>query len=236
MSIRGGAVSRLRAVPKPGGGIRWLVTLSAADGLAYRLAVARLVPAIERVLGPGVVANRVVGRGSRAWTVLEPWRPAREAFRLTLARLGASYEGVTMTDVRDCFGSIGPVAVERSLRGLPRDDVVRVLRLLDRFEAEGVRGLPIGPNPSAILANVVLSAVDRSIGSAGASHLRWVDDVAIAARNEAGLRRALQAACEALEALGLEPNGAKTRWLPAEQLRSSASAVGLSRSRDQSLQ
>ena len=155
MSTRDARPPRLRAEPKPGGGLRWIARLDPADELAYRLAVGGLVPAIEATLGPGVMANRVLARGSRSWTMLEPWRPARRTFRRALARLAAGHDMVAMTDVQDCFGSIGPLAVGRSLRGLPRKDVAGILRLLDRFETGGVRGLPIGPDPSAILANAV---------------------------------------------------------------------------------
>ena len=47
-------------VPKPGGGTRAIAVLGPGDGSAYERAVARLADVIERALGPGVVANRVL--------------------------------------------------------------------------------------------------------------------------------------------------------------------------------
>jgi hypothetical protein len=211
-------------------GSRRAIRLAAAEAIAYARAVAPLVPAIEGRLGPAVYANRVIGRGSRAWTRLEPWHPARLGFDRAVRRLGRLGD-VTLVDVRRCYASIDPAAVEGSLRDLGRDEVAAVLRILNRFERSGTRGLPIGPDPSAILANGVLRRMDRAIRRAGARHVRWVDDVAIAAPTEAAAARAIEAARDALAAIGLVLHEGKTRVLAAESLRRSASAAERSRGR-----
>ena len=144
--------------------------------------------------------------------------------------VGLAADGdVMMIDVLDCYGSIRPRTVESALRRLRRGDVAGVVRLLGRFEDAGVRGLPVGPDPSAILANAVLFGVDRALDRAGVRYVRWVDDVALASSDEASAGRALAAAIEALDALGLALNDRKTRVLPGETLRCSASALALSR-------
>lgn len=221
--------ARVHAVATASGGRRWLAWLNPADEASYGRSVSRLVPAIEGSLGPGVMANRVLGRGAVERTSLEPWRPARNAFHGALRRLAARGD-VTLIDVRRCYGSIEPQAVQSCLRGLCRKDVADVVRLLRRFEDDGVQGLPVGPEPSAILANAILSKVDRAIRRTRARHIRWVDDVALGASDEAGTARALEAAGEALDALGLALNERKTRVLAAETLRCSASPIVLSRS------
>lgn len=225
---------RVMAVARASGGFRRLARLDPADRAAYHRAVSRLVPAIEGSLWPCVRANRVRGRGARAWTSLEPWGPARRGFGRAVRRL-AAWGDVTLIDVRDCYGSIEPRVVEASLRGLWREDVADVVRLLRRFEDDGVRGLPIGPEPSAILANAILSGLDRAIGRSGARHLRWVDDVVVVGRDEAEAARAMEAAREALTALGLALNEQKTRVVPTEALRRSTSALVLSRPRVRAL-
>ncbi|HEV8564652.1 MAG TPA: RNA-directed DNA polymerase [Actinomycetota bacterium] len=225
---------RVIAVARASGGFRRLARLDPADGATYDRAVSRLVPAIEGSLWPCVWANRVRGRGAREWTSLEPWGPARRGFGRAMRRLAARGD-VTMIDVRDCYGSIEPRVVEASLRGICREDVADVVRLLRRFENGGVRGLPIGPEPSAILANAILSGLDRAIGRSGARHVRWVDDVAMVGRDEAEAAHALEAAREALAELGLALNEQKTRVLPAEALRRSTSALVLSRPRARAL-
>jgi hypothetical protein len=205
------------------GGSRRAIRLAAAEAIAYARAVAPLVPAIERRLDPDVYANRAVGRGSRAWTRLEPWRPARLGFDRAVCRLSGLGD-VTLVDVRRCYASIDPAVVEGSLHDLGRNEVAGVLRVLGRLERRGIRGLPIGPHPSAILANAVLGGMDRAIRRAGARHVRWVDDVAIAAPTEAASARAIEAARDALAAIGLVLHDEKSRVLAAESLRRIASA------------
>ena len=207
---------------------RRLARLDPEDETSYARAVSALVPAIEARLGPDAMANRALGRGAFEGTTLECWVEPRRAFHLALRRL-AAYGDVMMIDVLDCYGSIRPRTVESVLRRLRRGDAAGVVRLLGHFEDAGVRGLPVGPEPSAILANAVLSGVDRALDRAGVRHVRWVDDVALASRHEAAAGRALGAAVEALDALGLALNERKTRVLPTETLRCSASALVLSR-------
>ncbi|MBI3648222.1 MAG: RNA-directed DNA polymerase [Actinobacteria bacterium] len=215
---RARSAARIDPVPKPGGGVRLLATLDPADARDYACAVAALVPAIEGALGAEVLANRVWGRGSVAWTRLEPWRPARRRFARAASSLGGTRTTV-VADVRECYGSIGPALVEGTLSriGGGRREVAALVRLLDRVSQGGVRGLPVGPDPSAVLANAVLSPVDLAIARTGALHLRWVDDVAIFAQDGRAACTALEAAEGALDQLGLVLRGRKTRILAPGQ-------------------
>jgi hypothetical protein len=186
----------------PGGGERWVAHLRPRDDRTYRRLVAPLVPAIERTLGPRAFANRADASG-----VLRPWRPAWRAWRR--AARSAAADGVTVvvvSDVRDCYGSIG----ERALRSLgPGDEVDR---FLGGLADAGVRGLPIGPDPSAILANAILAIADREAAAAGCRPIRWVDDVVFAAAGRRAAQRAFDAWRRALDDLGLAANDDKTRW------------------------
>ena len=151
-----------RSIPisKPGGGTRWLTVLDPADDVAYRAVVSPLVGRIERSLGPEVVAIRARPQ-ERGWT-LAPWWPARASWRGRLegAILDAT-RGTTfaVADVRDCYASISPETI-RALLGPESADVVALLRGLHE---RGVRGLPVGPESSAVLANAALSRLDRAI-------------------------------------------------------------------------
>ena len=75
----------------------------------------------------------------------------------------------------------------------------------------GVRGLPVGPDPSAILANGVLAHADRLAAAAGCRPIRWVDDVVFAAAGPGGAIRAFDAWRRGLAELGLEAHDGKTR-------------------------
>ena len=211
----------LEPIAKPGGGFRWLARLDPADERDYRLLVARVTPRIERALGREVVANRVRGRGSLRTVSLEPWGSARRVYRRRLQVLFArDPAAILVADVRDCFGSIDPPATASALAELgSRDDTREIVRLLERFAEDGVPGLPIGPEPSAILANAVLARADRVLSAAGMAHVRWVDDIVGVARDARHAERALSAWRETLASLGLDVHEEKTRILePVEWL------------------
>lgn len=204
---------RLVAEPKPGG-VRWLARLDARTGAAYAASVAPLVPAIERELPPAVVANRVVLASTDPPAIrLESWRVARSRFR-RLVRAGASGAGAAlMTDVRECYASIGAPLVAQALGGLGvrRAELGSVLALLRTLETHGVRGLPIGPEASAVLANAVLLRIDRRLAEAGLAHVRWVDDLIVFADDAGAAQDALAIVRTSLAEMDLAPAEHKTR-------------------------
>ncbi|MFM7718027.1 MAG: RNA-directed DNA polymerase, partial [Actinomycetota bacterium] len=114
-------------------------------------------------------------------------------------------------DVADCFRSICPRLVERALLDLDVPIGARhpVLRALEGFASIGIPGLPVGPLPSAVLANAVLAGVDRAL--AGARWLRWVDDVVLFASDPASLAGSEADVIRALGRIGLAPHPGKRR-------------------------
>jgi hypothetical protein len=196
-----------RSVPlsRPGGGTRWLTVLDPVDDAAYRASVEPLVGRIERSLGPEVVAIRA-RRGDAGWT-LAPWRPARAAWRSSIRRIldapGATF---AVADVRDCYAAISL----ETITALLGPEAAHAAAILRRFRDGGVRGLPVGPEPSAVLANAALSRLDRAIRSTGARHLRWVDDVVLWGPAHE-VRSAMSAMRTAGDAIGLDLHRGKTR-------------------------
>jgi len=206
---------RLTPVAKPGG-VRWLTRLDPARAAVYAGSVAPAVPAIERALTPGVVANRVaVLRRHPPEIRLEPWQTARARFRALAADLASGSDVILLADVRACYAAITPERVEDALirlgcrRGIARG----VAATVRAFERSGVVGLPVGPEPSAVLANAVLAHVDESLGAGGFRHLRWVDDVLVAASDPSSAASALGIVESALGEIGLTVAAEKTRVL-----------------------
>lgn len=196
-------------IPKLGGGTRWLTVLDPAGRAEYRAAVRPLAGLIERSLGPEALAIRA-SSGGEPWT-LAPWGPARAAWRRRVRRaIRRATRGTTfaVADVRDCYGSISP----ETLAELLGPEAAHAIAVLRRFREGGVRGLPIGPEPSAILANAVLSRLDDAIRSGGVAHLRWVDDVVLWGPT-ADVRAAMRSLPAAAAALGLDLHRDKTRIL-----------------------
>ncbi len=186
-----------------------MTRLDPAGDAEYRQAVAPLAGRIERALGPEVFAIRT--RPTRGGWRLASWEPARAAWRRTLREIidGAPRDTqFAVTDVRDCYGSIAPETIA-SLLG---PEAAQAVAFLDRLQERGVRGLPIGPDASAVLANAVLAEMDRAVRSSGARHLRWVDDLVLWG-SRADVGRALIALEQVADAMGLALHERKTKVL-----------------------
>jgi hypothetical protein len=213
-------------IAKAGGGIRTLTVLGPRDLRRYEAAVAALLPTVERFLGDVAVANRSrpVAGGLR----LEPWSRARDRYRRRIASAATGpFRAAFVGDVRDCYGSITHGEVARALRRLGAHEVgVRTLvETLRGFEERGVRGLPVGPLPSAVLANAVLAPVDRAVaGAVDGPVLRWVDDIVAFAIDGQGARRAAEVFERTLAELGLVPHEGKSMTIDDPRAVRSAGA------------
>ena len=208
-------------VPKASpGATRRVHVVDPGDHARYRSAVARVAGTIERMLGPEVAANRTLP--GRVALVLEPWTRAWSRHQARLKRLLHGRRGAVMVaDVRDCFGRIAPETVERSLAGLGCDpgDVAALGRLLRMLSLGGTNGLPVGPDPSGVLANAVLSFVDRALANHGARHLRWVDDFVIRTESPVAATEIQEVLRQALESVGLEVAPEKCRIVEGDGIR-----------------
>jgi hypothetical protein len=175
------------------------------------------------------LANRVAASGLDPPELrLRPWRLERRLFAARLADLVSRRDVIAFADVRRCYASISPSIVGRTLRlaGIGTADDIE--DLLTTLEHVGVRGLPVGPDASAVLANVVLAPVDRALREAGIDHLRWVDDVVLSGPDPEAAVSTLR---QALGRIGLRLNERKTRIvLDPASIRSGASVSAWRRS------
>ena len=210
---------RLVTVPRPGGGVRLLTELDPLDARTFRRSVERVAPAVERRLGPGVVANRLAGPDLR----LEDWRVARRRWARATT---AAPRGLRLhLDVAGCYGGIRPELVADALRRAGVTDTEELLRFLREVNAAGVPGLPVGPHASAVLANAVLARLDDAVAATGAAHVRWVDDLVVEVPSRRRAIAVLDAARRELGAMGLELQPAKTR-LTAGRIRARPPSPG----------
>jgi Reverse transcriptase (RNA-dependent DNA polymerase) len=201
---------RFELAAKPGGSIRTLAMLGERDGHSFEHAVAAVVPAVERALTGNVMANR--SSVVRAGLELEPWAIAWRRYVRSVSVAAEPSRVAFVGDVLDCYASITPTGVQRALVGMGAgaDEAARVAQLLRSFEARGVRGLPVGPAGSAVLANAVLAPLDRAFAeAAGGPAFRWVDDVVAFAPGRVAAQRTADAFRRALDDLGLEAHPTK---------------------------
>ncbi len=214
-----GRMARMVEVPRRGGGVRALAHLDPLVHSGYRALVSRVAPCVERAMGPWAQAGRCLHPRPARGLRLEPWRLARQRYLRLVHDMARPEEPLLHADVRDCYGSIRPGAVAETLRamGAAAGDVRRIEGLLERLDADGVRGLPVGPEPSAVLANAVLASIDRILAREGLSHVRWVDDVVILpGADPAGALEAFRAGAAAM---GLRPAEEKCRQVAADPER-----------------
>ncbi len=202
---------------KPDGGTRRLIRLSASDERAFARAAARLAPWIESGRGPSTFAHGIE-RIERGGLEITPWVAARRRWGRAVDHYRSGARTVAITDVRDCYASIAPIAVADRLSGLgaPPDAINVMTRWLRAFEDEGVIGLPVGPTASAVLAEAVLTAGDLVLGAGRVRHTRWVDDVAIFADDRRTAVAALDELRRTWVSIGLEPHDGKTAILDPE--------------------
>lgn len=222
------ATARLVPAPKPGG-VRWLSVLDAPTTNAYAGVVARVAPLVEAALGNEVVANRVAFAGpGPPFLRLQPWRPARARFLMTARRMSAAAGTLLVADVCRCYPSIGPELVGETLLrlGCEGGDVRDVVAALKSLAMAGVPGLPIGPDPSAVLANAVLAPADHALRVMGARHLRWVDDFWVFAPDLGAGEAALRQLRASLGRAGLFLAVEKTRLIDRPEDIAAAAADG----------
>jgi len=178
---------------------RWLTRLEPHEARAYALAVRVAFPHLE----PGPRSFAAPAGPGRAW------RAARRSWQRTVEDETSRAGLVVVSDVASCFPSIGPAAIRMAARragGNPDP----LLAQLGRLHEAGVRGIPVGPEPSAWVGEAVLSIADERARRAGIPPIRWVDDVVFAGDGDT-VRRAALAWTQALAELGLRENDAKRR-------------------------
>lgn len=130
---------------------------------------------------------------------------------------------VVVSDVAACYTSIRPDAIRMAARRAGGEPEPLIAQLA-RFRDVGVRGIPIGPAPSAWVGEAILSIADERARRAGIPPIRWVDDVVFAGDRDA-VRRASVAWTRALFEVGLQENEAKRRTFARGTLEGTA-AIG----------
>lgn len=190
-------------------GSRRLALLDPETLRSYTRMVASVATTVEAALSRRVAANRVATCSVDPPALrLRPWRTERDAFAALLSELSEADGPLAFADVRRCYASISPRIVGEELQRLGVGAAWEIERFLRGLEPDGVRGLPVGPDPSAVLSNAVLGHADRTLEHAGIEHVRWVDDVVIASPDPLDAVEVLRGA---LEEIGLRLNERKTR-------------------------
>jgi hypothetical protein len=87
-----------------------------------------------------------------------------------------------------------------------------ILKIFQEWQLrDGLQGLPIGPEVSAVSGNFILHPVDRSLEANRHEYLRWSDDILTFGQTVANCQDSMVVLDEVLSNLRLARSGKKTR-------------------------
>ncbi len=146
------------------------------------------------------------------------WRTYKEA---TLAEeaLKAAGSVVVQTDISSFYEHIYHHRLENVIRDLGAENstvAVQVDRILSKLAAGRSFGLPVGGQCARILAEVMMTPIDRSLSDAGIIWHRYVDDFTLICSSQHDAYKALSVLSHALADYGLSLNRTKTTILSAK--------------------
>ena len=208
--------------PKPSGIQRPFTLLTVDDQLLYQalsnLIAERLSAKVSYRYNKIVFGNLYAGKTSSYF--FRDWRASYRSF--TLAMRVAFAQGLKYTasfDLTACYDSIDHAVLCHFLKQLRFDQEYCDLlcKLLKHWtETSGSRkpvyhghGIPQGPQPSGLLAEVVLKYFDEADKPKDVRYLRYVDDIRLFARTEQALRQELVKLDVRSKEVGLFPQSSK---------------------------
>jgi hypothetical protein len=176
-----------------------------------------IAEALEPTRGEQAHSYRFLPDGDALFDRNASWRAFREAsIRDCEAQLDAI---VAQTDISSFYEHISHHRIENlldDLFGTTSPISTQVDRFLSKFASGRSFGLPVGGQCSRILAELLLSSIDRRLAEAKVKWRRYVDDFVLVMPNQAAAYRALGVLSNALADYGLSLNRTKTIFLTAK--------------------
>lgn len=215
-----------RCLPLPNGPgkVRALALLEPRDELVLRLVAGVVLEHTESAIDRSRVFSYRTSKKSGTWNLRDgkgiDWNGLKRK-GLSVMR-SSEPEVVLQRDVRSYYGSCAADSIHRWMAeelGLPEDLVRWTFDRFARWEAHGFRGLPIGPEFSAVIGTAYLFAVDDVLSAHPAvlHHLRVTDDFYIAIREATRVAEVDEALRSTLATRGLFLNEEKSEELTLEE-------------------
>ncbi|WP_408898367.1 RNA-directed DNA polymerase [Nocardioides sp. R1-1] len=178
---------------------------------AQRQAVASLRLISDGLLEPTVCGYRRGADGDSDYST------EYQRFRSLTESMLDCYPLVVTADVSDFFDSVDLEQVRGSMSATMGEECWAPIEgYLRQLHGAGVPGLPAGYGDARLIANAVLTPVDRRIES---EWVRWVDDYRIFVRSEAEAFLQLDRLRRSLRSVGLRLNESKVRVTPSDHFR-----------------
>jgi hypothetical protein len=218
--------------PKGSLGFRISHQLSATDNIVYLAAMILAAPALESYRASDESKRSFAYRfvSSNEARLFARGRSFHDWINFT-SKFGKEDNPFTdlsygiVTDISDYYQRIYFHRIENILADCGADGLAASLikKLIQKVRAKQSFGIPVGTNASRILAEAVLTDVDKLLERKGLTATRYVDDFRILARNEKEAHSALCTLAEYLMVTeGLSLNTSKTKILKSDELRKAA--------------
>lgn len=149
------------------------------------------------------------------------WRSYKEA-TLTEPALADDQAVVVQTDIASFYEHIYHHRLENVVNDLASSSstiALQIDRILNKLAAGRSFGLPVGGQCARVLAEVMMTPIDRSISDAGLTWHRYVDDFTLICRSQQDAYKALSVLSHALADYGLSLNRSKTTFLSAKHYK-----------------
>lgn len=154
------------------------------------------------------------------------WRSYKEA-TLSEQALAEEHSVVVQTDIASFYEHIYHHRLENVIKDLASDSstiAMQIDRILSKLAAGRSFGLPVGGQCARVLAEVMMTSIDRSLSDAGLIWHRYVDDFTLICRSQQDAYKALSVLSHALADYGLSLNRSKTTFLSAKHYKDFISA------------
>lgn len=165
---------------------------------------------------------RYAHEGSKLFRAESSWRAFREA---CVSEVGEAPDTaiVVQTDITSFYEHVYHHRVKSLIDHLfPNEPslALQVDLLLGKFSSGRSFGLPVGGQCARILAELLLSEVDKALADEGVSWRRYVDDFVLITESQQAAYKALAKLSHALADYGLTLNRTKTTFLSAKHFTS----------------
>lgn len=101
---------------------------------------------------------------------------------------------VVLTDISDFYNRLYLHRIENALRSTAKshpNEASTTIALIKSWNQKVSYSIPVGNNPSRLIAEIVIDDVDRALLAEGINHIRYVDDYRIFSKSPEDARKAL---------------------------------------------
>ena len=200
--------------PKTNSTLRWLHIAGPEELIVLRTAAGHVVRSTDPLLSRCVHSNRL-DRRYRSWRFRDYKKAWLRFINRGISLLdGHRHSGMYRTDIEGYYPTVDLERVQSVMQeyGCLIPAATLILKVLQKWQLrDGLRGLPIGPEVSAVIGNFLLHPADRSLEASGYAYARWSDDILTFGRTLESCQGSMVLLDEVLSNLKLARSLKKTR-------------------------